>query len=81
MCEILKTTPKGEADGRLQAMRTISVSYVSERFGHRETGNIKKPYNKKSKATKIQQLQQELKILKKQYKVASEVEYQPLAEL
>lgn len=81
VCEIVQTTAKGDADRRLHTMTTIIVSYASERFGPIETAGSGKPYSKNCRATKIQQLRQELRSFKRQYKVASGEERQPLMEL
>lgn len=81
LCEIVQMTAKGDADRRLLTMTTIIVSYASERFGPIETAGSRKPYNKNCRLTKIQQLHQELRSLKRQYKVASGEERQSLAEL
>ena len=81
VCRILQSTPKGDVDRRMQALSTITISYASERFGYVEKGKKNQPYNKNRRARKIRELRKELKLLKKQYKLASPEESQPLAEL
>ncbi len=66
MCRILLTIAKGNANRQLQTKTIIIIiRNESERFCHIETGNSKKPYNKNHRVTKIQQLQQELRTVKK----------------
>ena len=56
-------------------MTTIIVSYASERFGQMEKGSAKTTlYTMNRRATKIHQLCQELRTLKKQYKKSTEKE-------
>nr|XP_061836351.1 uncharacterized protein LOC133619387 [Nerophis lumbriciformis] len=63
-------------------MSTIIVSYGSERFGRMEKGNTEAiPYTMNRRATKIHQLRQELRTLRKQFKRVSEEDKQPLEEL
>ncbi|XP_061920230.1 uncharacterized protein LOC133660667 [Entelurus aequoreus] len=63
-------------------MSTIIVSYGSERFGRMEKGNTEAtPYTMNRRATKIHQLRQELRTLRKQFKRAAEEDKQPLEEL
>ena len=63
-------------------MTTIIFSYASERFGQVKKGKTKPTsYTTNRRATKIHHLCQELQILKKQYKTATDEEKQPLAEL
>ncbi|XP_077380867.1 uncharacterized protein LOC144020874 [Festucalex cinctus] len=82
VCKIIQATAKGDVDSRLQAMTTIIVSFGSERFGWTEYVNTKTTsYTMNRRATKIHQLRQELRTLKKQFKRATEEEKQPLAEL
>ncbi|XP_057679566.1 uncharacterized protein LOC130908003 [Corythoichthys intestinalis] len=79
---IIQATAKGDVDCRLQAMSTIIVSYGSERFGRMEKGNTEAtPYTMNRRATKIHQLRQELRTLKKQFKIAAEKDKPPLEEL
>ncbi|XP_061878077.1 uncharacterized protein LOC133630482 [Entelurus aequoreus] len=78
---ILDTTAKGEADRRLKTMTTVIISLAAERFGFEEKRAAKPPYIMNNRASKIQQLRQELKSLRRQFKVASEEDRGPLAEL
>lgn len=78
---ILEATAKGRADRRLKMMTTIITSLAAERFGLEEKRAAKPPYTMNNRASKIHQLRQELKTLRQQFKVASEEERGPLAEL
>lgn len=78
---ILEAIAKGEADRRLQTMTTIIISLAAERFGLEEKRTAKLPYTMNNRASKIHQLRQELKSLRRQYKEAREEERGPLEEL
>lgn len=77
MSQILEATAKGEVDRRLETMTSIIVSYAVERFGLSDSKNPKTKYILNRRATQIHKLRQELRGLKKQYKVAGEEEKQP----
>ena len=63
-------------------MTTIIVSYASKTFSHIEKGYTEPTtYTMNRRATKIHQLQQELRTLKNQYKKFTEEEKQALADL
>ncbi|XP_063058826.1 uncharacterized protein LOC134452393 [Engraulis encrasicolus] len=62
-------------------MTSIIVSYAAERFGLIESKNPMTRFTLNRRATQIHKLRQELRTLKKQYKVAGEEEKQPLEEL
>ena len=83
VCEILDVTSKGDADSRLHTMSTIIVSYAAERFGYVEVGGggRTQPYNNNRRANRISNIRRELRTLRKQHKLATEEERQPLAEL
>ncbi|KAJ8348797.1 hypothetical protein SKAU_G00273860 [Synaphobranchus kaupii] len=78
---ILEATAKGEADRRLQTMTTIIVSLAAERFGLEEKRTAKLPYTMNNRASKIHQLRQELKSLRRRFKEVREEERGPLTEL
>ncbi|KAL4001244.1 hypothetical protein ACER0C_006543 [Sarotherodon galilaeus] len=78
---ILQPTAKGQVEQRLKTMTTIIVSPAVERFGQEEKRTAKPLYTLNNRANKIHQLRQELKSLRQQFKVASEKERGPLAEL
>jgi len=76
----LEATAKGEADRCLQLMITI-ISLAAERFGLKEKNAAKRPYTMNNRASNIQQLRQELKSLRWQFKEAREEQRGPLIEL
>lgn len=78
---ILQATAKGQVEQRIKTMTTMIVSLAVERFGQEEKRTAKPLYTLNNKANKIHQLRQELKSLRQQFKVASEKERGPLAEL
>ena len=78
--EIIQATSSGNIDQRLHTMSKLIVGYASERFGYIEkTGG--KGYTHNRRQGKIEQLRQELRSLKKQFKIASEEERLGLSEL
>lgn len=78
---ILEATMKGGADRKLQTMATVVISIATERFGSVEKRVATNQYSKNRRAEKISQLRQELRVLKRQFKGASEDEKPGLAEL
>lgn len=78
---ILESAAKGDTDGKLKTMATIIISLAVERFGTVEKLGTKTPYMNNRRAEKISQLRQELRVLKRQYKVAREEERDALSEL
>ncbi len=78
---ILEITSKGNADQKLQTMCTLIMSIGSERFGTFEERGASNPVRPNRRELKISQLRQELKSLKRQYKLAEEDEKTALSEL
>lgn len=78
---ILQATAKGQVEQRPKTMTTMIVSLAIEGFGQEEKRTTKPLYTKNNRANKIQQLRQELKSLRQQFKAASEKERGPLTEL
>lgn len=72
---------KGGAGRKLQTMATMTISIATERFGLVETRAATNQYSKNRRAEKILQLCQELRLLTRQFKQASEDEKPGLAEL
>ncbi|KAK7901244.1 hypothetical protein WMY93_018013 [Mugilogobius chulae] len=77
---VLESVAKGDVDKRLQTMTTVVMTLAAERFGTEEK-QVKQPYVKNNRATKIHNIRQELKALKKQYKTSQDEEKGPLEEL
>ena len=80
VCMSLEATSSGNADRRLKAMTTIIINYASGRFGCTEENENKIKRNNR-RTEKIKELRQELKILRKQFRKASDEERHALAEL
>lgn len=59
-CKIIETTAKGEVDPQLRAMKSIIISYASERFSHIERDNTEPTYTMNHRAAKKHQQQKEL---------------------
>nr|AAN12398.1 polyprotein [Tetraodon nigroviridis] len=78
---ILESTAKGGVDRKLQTMTTLVISFATERYGTMEKRAAPEKYTKNRRAEKISQLRQELRVLKKQFKGASEDQKPGLAEL
>lgn len=78
---ILEATMKGAADRKLQTMTTMIISFASERFGSVEKHAATNQYSKNRRAEKIAQLRQELRLLKRQFRGATEDMKPGLAEL
>lgn len=76
---VLESMAKGDVEKRLQTMTTVVRAFAAERFGTEEK-RVKQPYVKNSRAEKIHNIRQELKVLRKQHKKASDEERGPLAE-
>ncbi|KAJ8349798.1 hypothetical protein SKAU_G00249280 [Synaphobranchus kaupii] len=72
---------KGGAERKLHTMATMIVSITTERFGTVEKSVTKIQYTKNRRAEKITQLRHKLRLLKRQFKGASEEEKPGLAEL
>ncbi|KAJ8337956.1 hypothetical protein SKAU_G00369220 [Synaphobranchus kaupii] len=72
---------KGGADRKLHTMATMIISIATERFGTVEKSVTKSQYTKNRRAEKITQLRHELRLLKRQFKGASEEEKPGLAVL
>lgn len=62
-------------------MTTIFVSFAAQRFGVEEHKKTRFTYNMNRRAEKIHQLRQELRMMARQFKAATEEEKPPLAEL
>ena len=80
VCELIHATSSGNVDQRLNSLSKLVVTYASERFGQIEKKN-RKPHTRNRREERIRGIRQELKSLKKQYKVAEESQRPPLAEL
>ncbi|XP_061902037.1 uncharacterized protein LOC133649222 [Entelurus aequoreus] len=80
----LEATAKGNVDQRLKTMSTFIIGIASDRFGIKEQRATKTttaaPIPNR-RETKISQLRQELRVLRSQYRKASENEKAALAEL
>lgn len=72
---------KGGADRKLHTMAIMIASIATKRFCIFEKGNTKSEYIKNCRAEKIAELKLELRILKRQFKGASEEGKTGLAEL
>ena len=81
MDTILESAAKGDTNGKLKTMATITISLAVERFGTVEKLGTKTPYMNNRRAEKISRLRQELRVLKRQYKLAREEERDALSEL
>lgn len=79
--DILEATMKGVVDRKLQTMTTMIISFATERFGSMEKHGATNQYSKNRRAEKIAQLRQELRLLKRQFKGATEDIKPGLAEL
>ena len=79
--KILEVTAKGDVDQRLRTMTTLIVNIAAERFGTEAPKHTPTAYAPCHRARKIQSLRKELKLLKRQYKSAGEVERAGLADL
>lgn len=79
--QILEATTKGEASQKLQAMTAIIVGLAAERFGEEERKSPQASYCKNQRAEKIHNIRAEMKVLKRQYKLAEEEERIGLAQL
>lgn len=79
----LEATAKGDADQRLQTMSTFIISIASERFGAKDQQATKTTAgpNLNRREVRIAQLRQELRIIKRQFRKASEEEKAAFAEL
>lgn len=66
---------------RLQTMTTITVNLAAERFCAEEEKGTKKPYCKNLRATKIHDIQKELKSIEEKAQGGKEGGKAPLAEL
>lgn len=77
---VLESMAKGDVEKRLQTMTTVGTAFAAERFGTEEK-RVKQPYVKNSRVEKIHNIRQELKVLRKQHKKASDEERGPLEEL
>lgn len=67
-------TAKGDWDRRLETMTTLIVNIAAERFGTEAPKPTPLAYAPNHRARRIQSLRKELKLLKRQYKTAGEVE-------
>lgn len=81
MDKVLEVTAKGDVDQRLRTMTTLIVNIAAERFGTEGPKPTPMAYAPCRRARKIQSLREELKLLKRQYKIAGEVERAGLADL
>ncbi|KAI2653774.1 hypothetical protein H4Q32_014114 [Labeo rohita] len=81
MDQILQVTPRGDADWRLQTMCLIIITIAAERFGVKEQHQFGGTAGPNRWEEKIRQLRQELRLLRKQFKQASEENRAALAEL
>ena len=79
--QIMASTTKGSAEGRLQTLITIIGSIAAERFGEEEKKDQKTPYAPNQRATRIHNIRQEMKALKSQFKEAISEERIGLAQL
>lgn len=81
MDQILEAKAKGDLECQLNMMNTIIVSITVERFRTEAPKPIQSAYARNHRARKIQHLREELKLLKRQYKTAGEVERAGPADL
>ncbi len=79
--QVLEATAKGDVDHRLRTMTTLIVNIAAERFGIEASKPVPTAYAPSHRARKIQCLREELRLLKRQYKSAGEVERAGLADL
>lgn len=77
----METSSKGGADHKLQTMCTLIMSIGTERFGVTERYGTSKPVRPNRQEHTINQLRQELKTLKRQFRAAKEEERIALNEL
>lgn len=79
--QVLEVTAKGDVDHRLRTMTTLIVNIAAERFGTEAPKPAPLEFVPSHRARKIQCLREELRLLKRQYKVAGEVERAGLADI
>ncbi len=79
--QVLEVTAKGDVDHRLRTMTTLIVNIAAERFGTEVAKPAPSAYAPSHRARKITCLREELRLLKRQYKSAGEVERAGLADL
>ena len=79
--QALEVTAKGDVDRRLKTMTSFIVNIAAERFGTEAPKATPSAYAPNHRARKIQSLRKELKLLKRQYKTAGEIERAGLADL
>ncbi len=79
--QVLEVTAKGDVDQRLRTMTTLKVNIAAERFGTEASKPAPAAYAPSHRAREIKSLREELKLLKRQYKSAGEVERGGLADL
>ncbi|KAI8506911.1 hypothetical protein Bbelb_153500 [Branchiostoma belcheri] len=79
--KILESVSRGSVDQKLRSMGTIIMSMGVERFGAKQRGKARDPVKPNRREAKIRQHRQELKSLRRRFKVSTGEERAALAEL
>ncbi|KAI8513106.1 hypothetical protein Bbelb_097450 [Branchiostoma belcheri] len=79
--KILESVSRGSVDQKLRSMGTIIMSMGVERFGAKQRGKARDPVKPNRREAKIRQHRQELKSLRRRFKVSTGEERVALAEL